>query len=72
MATERLESLEQVRAFVEGSDGLDFIGSDRPSRNDFVRRCEANAMSDLESARLVNRERDKLFRTIAAAWPNAA
>ena len=38
MATERLESLEQVRAFVEGSDGLDFIGSDRPSRNDFVRR----------------------------------
>ena len=38
MATERLESLEQVRAFVEGSDGLDFVGSDRPSRNDFVRR----------------------------------
>ena len=38
MATERLESLEQVRGFVEGSDGLDFIGSDRPSRNDFVRR----------------------------------
>ena len=38
MATERLESLEQVRAFVEGSDGLDFVGSDRPSRNDFMRR----------------------------------
>ena len=37
MATERLESLEQVRAFVEGSDGLDFVRSDRPSRNDFVR-----------------------------------
>ena len=38
MATERLESLEQVRAFVEGGDELDFVGSDRPSRNDFVRR----------------------------------
>ena len=37
MATERLESLEQVRAFVEGGDGLDFVGTDRPSRNDFVR-----------------------------------
>ena len=38
MATGRLESLEQVRAFVEGSGGLDFVGSDRPSRNDFARR----------------------------------
>ena len=38
MATERLSSLEQVRAFVEGSEGLDFVGSDRGSRNDFVRR----------------------------------
>ena len=38
MATGRLESLEQVRAFVEGSEGLDFVGSDRCSRNDFVRR----------------------------------
>ena len=37
MATERLESLEQVRAFVEGGDGLDFVGADRPSRNAFVR-----------------------------------
>ena len=38
MATERLSSLEQVRAFVEGSECLDFVGSDRGSRNDFVRR----------------------------------
>ena len=38
LATERLESLEQVRAFVEGSEGLDFAGADRGSRNDFVRR----------------------------------
>ena len=38
MATERLESLEQVRAFVEGSEGLDFSVADRSSRNDFVRR----------------------------------
>ena len=38
MATERLSSLEQVHAFVEGSEGLDFVGSDRGSRNDFVRR----------------------------------
>ena len=41
MATERLSSLEQVRAFVEGSEGLDFVGSDRGSRNDFVRRMLA-------------------------------
>ena len=38
IATERLASLEQVRAFVEGCDGLDFAGADRDSRNDFVRR----------------------------------
>ena len=38
MATERLESLEQIRAFVEGSEGLDFAVADRSSRNDFVRR----------------------------------
>ena len=38
MATERLESLGQVRAFVEGGDGLDFVGAGRPSRNAFVRR----------------------------------
>ena len=38
MATERLASLEQVRAFVEGSEGLDFAVADRSSRNDFVRR----------------------------------
>ena len=38
MATERLSSLEQARAFVEGSECLDFVGSDRGSRNDFVRR----------------------------------
>ena len=37
MAAERLESLDQVRTFVEGGDGLDFAGTDRPSRNDFVR-----------------------------------
>ena len=38
LATERLESLEQVRAFVEG---MDFAGAHRRSgrlRNDFVRR----------------------------------
>ena len=29
-------------------------------------------MSDLASARLVNRERDKLFKAIGAAWPSAA
>ena len=38
MARERLSSSEQVRAFVEGSKCLDFVGSDRGSRNDFVRR----------------------------------
>ena len=38
MAAERLESLEQVRAFVEDSEGLDFAVADRSSRNDFVRR----------------------------------
>ena len=34
--------------------------------------AEANAMSDLESARLVNRERDSLFRSFGPAWPSAA
>ena len=29
-------------------------------------------MSDLESARLVNRERDSLFRSFGPAWPSAA
>ena len=38
LATERLESLEQVWAFVEGREGLDFTGAERSSRNDFVRR----------------------------------
>ena len=38
MATERLDSLEQVRAFVEGGGGFDFVALDRASRNDFVRR----------------------------------
>ena len=38
LAAERLESLEQVRAFVEGSGALDFAGADRSSRNDFVHR----------------------------------
>ena len=42
MNTERRESLEQVRAFVEGSDGLDFAGTGRPSRNAFARRCLYN------------------------------
>ena len=41
LATERLESLEQVRAFVEGSEGLDFAGADSRSRNDFARRMLA-------------------------------
>ena len=38
LATERLESLEQVRAFVEGSEGVDFAGVDADARRDFVRR----------------------------------
>ena len=42
MDTERLESLEQVRAFVEGSDELDFAGMGRPSWNAFARRCFYN------------------------------
>ena len=37
MATERLDSLEQVRAFVEGG-GFDFVALDGASRNHFVRR----------------------------------
>ena len=38
MATGRPKILEQVRAFVEGSEGLDFAVADRNSRNEFVRR----------------------------------
>ena len=29
-------------------------------------------MSDLESARLVNRERDKLFQAVGSAWLSPA
>ena len=43
-----------------------------PARSGFAGLdAEANAMSDAESARLVDRERDSLFRSFPA-WPSAA
>ena len=36
--TERVRTLDQVRAFVEGSEAVDFMGADRGSVHEFVRR----------------------------------
>ena len=38
LQTERVQTLEQVRAFVEGSEAVDFTGADRESVYEFVRR----------------------------------
>ena len=57
---ERLKSIKDAERLLK--PGLSFAALD----------AEASAMSDLESARLVNRERDKLFRAVGAAWPSAA
>ena len=57
---ERLKSIKGAERFLK--PGLSFAALD----------AEANALSDLESARLVNRERDKLFHAVGAAWPSAA
>ena len=57
---ERLKSIEGAERLLK--PGLSFPALD----------AEANALSDLESARLVNRERDKLLQAIGAAWPSAA
>ena len=38
LQTERVRTLEQVRAFVEGSEAVDFTGADRESVYEFVRR----------------------------------
>ena len=57
---ERLKSIDGTERFLK--PGVSFPALD----------AEANAMSDLASARLVNRERDKLFKAIGAAWPSAA
>ena len=57
---ERLKSIKGAERFLK--PGLSFAALD----------AEANALGDLESARLVNRERDKLFHAVGAAWPSAA
>ena len=38
LQTERVRTLDQVRAFVEGSEAVDFTGADRESVYEFVRR----------------------------------
>ena len=55
---ERLKSIEGSERLLK--PGLSFTALD----------AEASVMSDLESARLVNRERDKLFRAVGSAWPS--
>ena len=57
---ERLKSIEGAERLLKS--GLSFSALD----------AEANVLSDLESARLVNRERDKPFQAVGAAWPSAA
>ena len=39
LQTERVRTLDQVRAFVEGSGAVDFTGADRESVYEFVRRA---------------------------------
>ena len=39
LQTERVRTLDQVRAFVEGSEAVDFTGADRESVYEFVRRA---------------------------------
>ena len=39
LQTERVRTLDQVRAFVEGSEAVDFAGADRESVYEFVRRA---------------------------------
>ena len=39
LQTERVRRLDQVRAFVEGSEAVDFAGADRESVYEFVRRA---------------------------------
>ena len=48
LQTERVRTLDQVRAFVEGSGAVDFTGADRESVYEFVRR----ALVRLDYARL--------------------
>ena len=38
LQTERVRTLDQVRAFVQGSEAVDFTGADRESVCEFVRR----------------------------------
>ena len=44
----------------------------RPEGRPGFVRVDSVHQGDLESARLVNRERDKLFHAVGAAWPSAA
>ena len=39
LQTERVRTLDQVRAFVEGSEAVDFAGAERESVYEFVRRA---------------------------------
>ena len=39
LQTERVQTLDQVRAFVEGSEAVDFTGADRECVYEFVRRA---------------------------------
>ena len=57
---ERLKSLDAAERFLK--PGVSFAALD----------AQAHAESDLQSARRVHRERDRLLRAIRAAWPSAA
>ena len=39
LQTERIRTLDQIRAFVEGSEAVDFTGTDRESVYEFVRQA---------------------------------
>ena len=61
LQTERVRTLDQVRAFVEGSEAVDFTGADRESVYEFVRR----ALVRLDYGRLGKSDKGLVRRYLA-------
>ena len=84
LQTERIRTIEQVAAFVEANEPADFQPLDRDGAYAFVARTLTRLgyrALDRPSKALLKRylakttgraERDRLFRTLADAWPEVA
>ena len=74
LQTERVRTLDQVRAFVEGSEAVDFTGADRGSVYEFVRRALVRldygqlGKSDKELVRRFGKDFPGLDRSRAIAF----